>query len=84
MLRTVAVQHEGHVYAGRVPNISATGAQLEGLWNVPEGTRVTIDLGDNQAVDAIARWSREDRLGVEFVQAINLSPPRAAPRSAAS
>ena len=84
MLRTVAVQHEGHVYAGRIRNISATGAQLEGLWNVPEGTRFTIDLGDNQTVDAIARWSREDRLGVEFVQAINLSPPRAAPRSAAS
>lgn len=84
MLRTVAVHHDGHVYTGRIRNISATGAQLEGLWDVPEGTLFAIELGDNQTVNAIARWSKEDRLGVEFTQSINLSSLRAAPRSMAS
>ncbi|GAY19816.1 EAL domain-containing protein [Sphingobium fuliginis] len=84
MLRTVAVHHDGHVYTGRIRNISATGAQLEGLWNVPEGTLFAIELGDNQTVNAIARWSKDDRLGVEFVQAINPSTLRAVPRSMAS
>ncbi|APL94728.1 MULTISPECIES: EAL domain-containing protein [Sphingobium] len=84
MLRTVAVHHDGHVYTGRIRNISATGAQLEGLWNVPEGTLFTIELGDNQTVNAMARWSRGDRLGVEFVQAIDPSTLRAMPRSMAS
>ena len=84
MLRTVAVHHDGHVYTGRIRNISSTGAQLEGLWDVPEGTLFAIDLGDNQTVNAIARWSKEDRLGVEFTQSINLAGLRAAPRSLAS
>ncbi|EQB05871.1 EAL domain-containing protein [Sphingobium indicum] len=84
MLRTVAVHHDGHVYTGRIRNISATGAQLEGLWNVPEGTLFTIELGDNQTVNAMARWSRGDRLGVEFVQAIDPATLRAMPRSMAS
>ncbi|AEG49444.1 diguanylate cyclase/phosphodiesterase with PAS/PAC sensor(s) [Sphingobium chlorophenolicum L-1] len=84
MLRTVAVHHDGHVYTGRIRNISPTGAQLEGLWNVPEGTLFAIDLGNNQTVNAIARWSRDDRLGVEFTQPVNLTDLRAMPRSLAS
>ncbi|WP_375197994.1 EAL domain-containing protein [Sphingobium sp.] len=84
MLRTVAVHHEGHVYTGRIRNISATGAQLEGLWNVPEGTLFAIELGDNQTVNAVARWSREDRMGVEFTQSVDLAGLRAAPRAMAS
>lgn len=84
MLRTVAVHHEGHVYTGRIRNISATGAQLEGLWNVPEGTLFAIELGDSQTVNAVARWSREDRMGVEFTQSVDLARLRAPPRSMAS
>jgi diguanylate cyclase (GGDEF)-like protein len=84
MLRTVAVHHEGHVYTSRIRNISATGAQLEGLWNVPEGTLFAIELGDSQTVNAVARWSREDRMGVEFTQSVDLARLRAPPRSMAS
>ncbi|WP_062792028.1 EAL domain-containing protein [Sphingobium chlorophenolicum] len=84
MLRTVAVHHDGHVYTGRIRNISPTGAQVEGLWNVPEGTLFAIELGDNQTVNAIARWSRDDRLGVEFTEPVNLTDLHAKPRSLAS
>jgi hypothetical protein len=73
MLRTVAVHHDGHVYNGRIRNISATGAMIEGLWNVPEGTQFAIDLSEGQSVDATTRWSREDRMGVEFAAPIDLA-----------
>ncbi|WP_242129065.1 EAL domain-containing protein [Sphingobium sp. Sx8-8] len=84
MLRTVAVHHDGHVYTGRIRNISSTGAQLEGLWNVPEGTLFAIELGDSQTVNAVARWSKEDRMGVEFTQTVDMAKLRALPRSIAS
>ncbi|KKW92432.1 EAL domain-containing protein [Sphingobium chungbukense] len=84
MFRTVTVHHDGHVHTGRIRNISATGAQLEGVWAVPEGTLFAIELSENQIVNAVARWSKEDRMGVEFTHSINLSALRAAPRSLAS
>ncbi|WHO39696.1 EAL domain-containing protein [Sphingobium sp. AP49] len=84
MLRTVAIHHDGHVYTGRVRNISATGAMIEGLWNVPQGTLFAIELSEGQTVNATARWSKEDRMGVEFAGAIDLAALRHAPRSLAS
>jgi diguanylate cyclase (GGDEF)-like protein/PAS domain S-box-containing protein len=64
--RKVAVEHEAHSYPATVRNISQTGAMLEGLWNVPPGTTFRIRLPDGSAVEATARWSHADRLGVEF------------------
>lgn len=86
MLRTISVRHDGHSYTGRVRNISATGALIEGLWNVPAGTCFTIDLSDRVSVKATARWSKDDRMGVEFVTAIDLAAlrPASPPRSLAS
>ena len=84
MLRTVSVHHDGHVYTGRVRNISATGALIEGLWNVPLGTLFAIELAEGQSVNATARWSKEDRVGVEFVGSIDLAALRSPPRALAS
>jgi hypothetical protein len=84
MLRTVTVHHEGHAYTGRVRNISDTGCQLEGLWNVPEGTLFAIDLGNGQMMNAVARWSKDDRMGVEFVQSADAAGLNAMPRAVAS
>ena len=84
MLRTVAIHHDGHVYTGRVRNISATGALIEGLWNVPLGTLFAIELADGQSVNATARWSKDDRIGVEFAGMIDIGALRAAPRALAS
>jgi len=84
MLRTVAVRHDGHVYTGRVRNISATGALIEGLWNVPEGTPFSIELADRTVVQATARWSKDDRMGVEFAGPVDLAALRPSPRALAS
>lgn len=84
MLRTVAIHHQGHVYTGRVRNISATGALIEGLWNVPSGTLFAIELAEGQSVNATAKWSKGDRMGVEFAGMIDLSALRNAPKALAS
>ena len=83
MLRTIAIHHDGHVYTGRVRNISPTGALIEGLWNVPEGTLFAIELAENQFVNATSRWSKDDRMGVEFAGPIDIATLRNPPRSLA-
>jgi diguanylate cyclase (GGDEF)-like protein len=66
MLRKITLEHGGQHYHGTIRNISATGAMVEGLWNVPKGTIFQIDFGGGQLVTATARWCQEDRIGVEF------------------
>jgi hypothetical protein len=66
MLRKVVLDHQGQLYNGTIRNISATGALVEGLWNVPVGTIFKIQVSDAQEVTATTRWCAEDRIGVEF------------------
>ncbi|MCX7864421.1 MAG: PilZ domain-containing protein, partial [Novosphingobium sp.] len=73
-----------HRYNGTIRNISTTGAMIEGLWNVPEGTEFSIHLSPGYVVKAQTRWCKEDRMGVEFAVAlehdenggISLMPPQ--------
>jgi hypothetical protein len=66
MLRKVVLDHHGQVYNATIRNISATGALVEGLWNVPVGTIFKIHMSATQIVTATTRWCGEDRMGVEF------------------
>ena len=66
MFRRVVLQHGEDFYNGTVRNLSTQGALIEGLWNVPEGTRFRIALTDKLAVDAEVRWCLENRVGVSF------------------
>jgi diguanylate cyclase (GGDEF)-like protein/PAS domain S-box-containing protein len=66
MLRKVVLDHAGQQYHGTIRNISATGAMVEGLWNVPPGTIFRINIADGQMVTATARWCQQDRMGIEF------------------
>ncbi len=86
MLRKVVLDHNGQLYNGTVRNISVTGAMIEGLWNVPEGTIFRITLSTDHTVVASTRWCEQDRMGVEFerplardangrIVAITQSPP---------
>lgn len=85
MLRKVVLEHGQHVYNGTIRNISQTGAMIEGLWNVPPGTVFGVHLSDGYVMMACSRWCKEDRMGVEFAQALELdaagavlfTPPRA-------
>ncbi|MCJ2182047.1 EAL domain-containing protein [Novosphingobium sp. 1949] len=72
MLRKVVLEHGSHVYHGTIRNISQTGAMIEGLWNVPVGTQFGVHLAADHVMIASTRWSREDRMGVEFAQALEL------------
>ncbi len=72
MLRKVLLEHGGHRYNGTIRNISTSGAMVEGLWNVPPGTEFNIHLGKNYVIKATSRWCKEDRMGVEFAQALEL------------
>ncbi|MCT2558151.1 EAL domain-containing protein [Tsuneonella sp. YG55] len=66
VLRKVVLEHQGQYYNGTIRNLSQTGALIEGLWNVPVGTIFRVALSDSASVTATARWSTEDRIGVEF------------------
>ena len=72
MLRSVAIFHNGDRYVGRVRNISSGGAMIEGLWNVPAETQFSIELAVGMTVEAVTRWSVDDRMGVQFTQAIDV------------
>ncbi len=72
MLRKVVLDHGTERYQGTIRNISTTGAMIEGLWNVPSGTPFQIELSPGYFVAATSRWCQEDRMGVEFVEALPL------------
>jgi len=70
MLRKIVLDHSGHLYNGTIRNISTTGAMIEGLWNVPVGTIFKVQLSQTQSVTCTTRWSEDDRMGVEFANAL--------------
>jgi diguanylate cyclase (GGDEF)-like protein/PAS domain S-box-containing protein len=72
MLRKVMLESGGEHYQGTIRNLSATGAMIEGLWNVPGGTTFRVQMGPGHIVEAIARWSQDDRMGVEFAEVLQL------------
>ena len=70
--RTIQVSSGGYRYEGIVRNISPRGALIEGLWNVPPGTVLTLEFGAEQIFDAEARWSAGNRVGVKFAEAVEI------------
>jgi len=66
LLRRVVVAHGGERHNATLRNISEGGAMIEGLWNLEVGSDLCIEFGPNQSVSGQIRWSRENRLGVEF------------------
>ncbi len=74
VLRKVVLDHNGHLYNGTIRNISTTGALIEGLWSVPVGTLFKVQLSQSHAVTCTTRWSEDDRMGVEFANALQRDP----------
>lgn len=66
LLRRVTVVDNEHRFIATLRNLSESGAMLEGVWNMPAGHIVRIELFAGQSVAAQVRWARENRLGVEF------------------
>ena len=78
MLRSVAIRHGDQNYVGRIRNISSGGAMIEGLWSVPPGTCFAVTLAEGLTVQAVARWSVDDRVGVQFAETIDVRSIRSA------
>jgi diguanylate cyclase (GGDEF)-like protein len=70
--RTIQVGSGGHQYEAIVRNMSPRGALVEGLWNVPPGTPLTLEFGPEQVFDAEARWSEGNRVGIKFAAAVDI------------
>ena len=66
MFRRIGVVHDNHYYPVVLRNLSASGALIEGLLDVPVGTQFVLDLGDGQLTVAMVRRSRQSQQGLEF------------------
>ncbi len=72
IFRTIQVASGGYQYDAIVRNMSPRGALVEGLWNVPPGTPLTLEFEPGQAIVAEARWSAGNRVGVKFAAAVDV------------
>ncbi len=68
LFRKVGAVHDNHRYNVVIRHLSATGAFIEGILDVPVGTRFVIDFGEGQLVTATVRRSMKHQQGVEFEQ----------------
>ena len=68
LFRQVGAIHDNHRYAVVIRNLSTTGAFIEGMLDVPVGTRFVIDFGEGQLITATVRRSMKHQQGIEFEQ----------------
>ncbi len=66
LYRRVSVIHGNHSYDAVVRNLSVTGALIEGLIDVPMGTRFVVDFGEGQLAVARVCRAMEQQQGIEF------------------
>ncbi|MEO0643399.1 MAG: EAL domain-containing protein [Pseudomonadota bacterium] len=66
LLRRVNVLYGNTSLTANIRNISEGGAMIEGLWNAPVGGTIRIEFSKNGYMSAKIRWSRENRVGVQF------------------
>jgi len=66
VLRSIGVIHENHRYDAVMRDLSKNGAKIEGLLDVPVGTKLVLDLGGGQLAVATVRRSQDATQGVEF------------------
>lgn len=66
MYRKIGAIHENHCYNVVLRNLSVTGALIEGIVDVPKGTKFVLDFGDGQlAVSTVVR-SKGHQQGIQF------------------
>ena len=70
VLRRVVIEKDGQFQNATIRNMSASGALIEGPWHIPAGTKFRLGLSEEEAVTVVARWSEENRTGVEFVSPV--------------
>lgn len=68
LLRKAGAVHENHYYPVVIRNLSATGALIEGIIDVPLGTKFVIDFGEGQLALGNVVRSRKNQQGLAFEQ----------------
>jgi len=68
VFRKAGAIHDDHTYPVIIRNLSESGALMQGLVDVPVGTKFVIDLGEGQFVVSTVVRSEDDMQGVEFEQ----------------
>jgi diguanylate cyclase (GGDEF)-like protein len=66
VFRRVGVIHEDHRYEAMLRDLSKTGARVDGLLGVPEGTGLVLDLGGGQLAVGVVTRVAEASLAIEF------------------
>ena len=66
VLRRVGLIHEDHRYEAVMRNLSRGGCMVEGLLDVPLGTKFVVDFGEGQLSVAVVRRSAGAMQGLEF------------------
>lgn len=84
LLRSTMIEMNGRPHKGLIRNISATGAMVEGVGDVAEGTDLLIEIIEGQMFKSTVRWSDKERIGIEFARNFDLerlNPVKANPKS---
>lgn len=66
VFRRIGVIHDDHRYDALMRNLSKTGALIDGLLGVPEGTGLVLDLGGGQLVVCTVTRAQDAMIAVEF------------------
>lgn len=66
MYRKIRAVHDNHRYEVVLRNLSVSGALIEGIYDVPVGTKFVLELGDGQLVIATTVRSAACQQGVMF------------------
>jgi diguanylate cyclase (GGDEF)-like protein len=66
VFRRIGVIHDDHRYDALMRNLSKTGALIDGLLGVPEGTGLVLDLGGGQLVVCTVARAQDALIAVEF------------------
>jgi diguanylate cyclase (GGDEF)-like protein/PAS domain S-box-containing protein len=66
MFKKVNAIHDNHSYAVVIKNLSVSGALIDGILDVPVGTKFIIDFGEGQLALSTVRRSMGQQQGIEF------------------
>ena len=66
VLRKVGLIHEDHRYEAMMRNLSRGGCMVEGLLDVPIGTKFVVDFSEGQLAVAVVRRTAGQMQGLEF------------------
>ena len=64
--RRVGLIHEDHRYEVVMRDLSITGARVEGLIGVPDGTGMVLDLGGGQLAVGVVNRTQDASIALEF------------------